>query len=60
MIVVITAWFEIESGPYKGEKRLLADYGIDYDTMQGVVLPTEPPLSLGAIYNNELQEYVIY
>lgn len=62
MILVITDWFPVYDryGYKTGEKEFSTNYGIDLETGRTVVLPEEHPRKLGAIFNNELNEWVIH
>jgi hypothetical protein len=55
-IIVITT---NEVNARTGKMQLIASHGIDERTGRAVILPWEPPDSLGAVYNQEIGEYVI-
>lgn len=42
-----------------GKTELVVSHGIDLSTGRNVVLPTDPPKELGAVWSNEYQEYVL-
>jgi hypothetical protein len=42
-----------------GIPRLIASHGIDFDTLQTVILPAEHPQNLGAVFNPIIGEFVI-
>lgn len=61
MILLVTGWFPVyDNFGYTGEKVFGVDHGIDLDTGRTVVLPELHPKELGAKFNDELQEWVIY
>ena len=62
MILLITKWFPVyDNYGYKtGKKVFGVDHGVDLDTGRTVVLPESHPKDLGAKFNDELQEWVIY
>ena len=52
MIVLIT---------YLDQKscQTLVSHGVDYETMTNVVLPNEPPHTLGAKFSKEIGEWIL-
>lgn len=57
IIVIVTK----EREKYTGNYREIVSHGIDLDNEDSiVVLPQEPPDWVGAIFNNEVGEYVLY
>lgn len=62
MILLVTGWFDkLDRMGYKtGEKEFLVSHGVDLDTDKIVITPNEPPLQLGAKFDEELREWVIY
>ena len=63
MIICITRWFDIydRQGYKTGKKEFVVSHGVDTDNNgKIVVLPTEHPRDLGAIFSEEIREWVIY
>ena len=63
MIICITGWFDIydRQGYKTGKKEFVVSHGIDTDNNDKiVVLPSEHPRDLGAIFSEEIRERVIY
>jgi hypothetical protein len=61
MILLITGWFPVYDKIGKtGEKVFGVDYGINLDTGATVVLPEMHPRELGATFNDQIQEWVLY
>lgn len=61
MIIVVAGNFPIyERGVDTGRTEFVASHGVDYTTGRSIVLPTDPPRSLGAVMHNQLKEWVIY
>ena len=50
MIVLIT---------YKENGKEYVSHGIDFNTMNNVVLPNETPISMGAVWNEDLESWVL-
>ena len=59
MIVCITGTFDVYKGAIKVGKEFVVSHGID-EFGNTVILPSEHPAKLGAVFNNQLGEYVIY
>jgi hypothetical protein len=61
MIIVITGWFDEYDryGSKTGRKEFLTSHGVDFDTGRNVILPCDPPSRLGAVYDNEMGEWVL-
>lgn len=57
MIVVITNW---ETNPKTGHKQLIVSHGVDSETLQDIVLPNETPEALGAVFDQNIKEYVLH
>ena len=55
--IICITYYERNSS---NEKKLLVSHGIDEKTGKTVILPNESPLSLGAKWDFELNEWVIY
>lgn len=59
-IICITGWFDIyKDGRPTGKKEFTVSHGIDEETARNICLPCEHPKVLGAIYDNDLREWVI-
>lgn len=56
MIVVVTTK---EKNERTGREELIVSHGVDVDTGRMVILPCEPPQSLGATFDENLGEYVL-
>ena len=62
MIVLITHWVrdeDIHGIPY-GDKKLRVSHGINLDTDKVIITSNEHPESMGAVFDPELMEWVIY
>lgn len=61
MIVCITGNFEIydSNGRKTGRKEFVVSHGVDSETGQNVILPTEDPRRLGAIFDSSIGEWVL-
>lgn len=60
MIIVVTGMFDrTDSGEYIG-KQFGVSHGIDYYTGAYVPLPSVSPEVLGAIFDDNLDEWVLY
>lgn len=60
MIVLVTGTFEVmDRGRRTGRKEFLVSHGVDYDTGEQVVLPSEPPAALGGVFDDTLNEWVL-
>jgi len=59
MIIVYTFKQKPESPYFNQKEQVLADFGVDTDTDQMVILPQDPPCELGAVYDFDIGEYVI-
>ena len=57
MIVLITVY---EKNEITGKKELITSHGETHGGLRRVILPCEPPLDLGAVFNTEIDEWVIY
>lgn len=62
MIVLITHWVrdEDQNGIPYGAEKLRVSHGIDVDTDKAIIMSNEHPESLGAVFDPELMEWVIY
>jgi len=62
MIICITGNFDVyDAHGYKtGRKEFVVSHGVDYETDKVVILPSEHPTRLGAQWDSDLQEWVIY
>jgi hypothetical protein len=62
MIICVTGWFKKydRDGVYTGKREFVVSHGIDFETDEHVILPCEHPDVLGAKYDTEIGEYVIY
>jgi hypothetical protein len=56
MLIVITV---NEKDSRTGVERLVVSHGIDESTGKTVILPSEHPSALGAVFDADLGEYVI-
>ena len=56
MIIVIA---EESINPKTGRKEVLVSHGVNIDNGKNVVLPQVSLKEIGAIYNSELEEYVL-
>jgi hypothetical protein len=56
LIIVITIK---EKNPRTGREELIASHGVDAVTGKNVILSCEHPEKLGAVYDDEIGEYVI-
>lgn len=43
----------------KGRVELVTSHGVDLVTGQNVILPTEHPLELGAVWSESYREYIL-
>lgn len=43
-----------------GKKKLVASHGVDIDTDRIVIMPNEHPTQLGAVFDDEYMEYIIW
>ncbi|OGT88585.1 MAG: hypothetical protein A2286_02685 [Gammaproteobacteria bacterium RIFOXYA12_FULL_61_12] len=57
VILVIT---HTERNSRTGRKEIVASHGIDPDTGMMAILPSEPPEKLGAVFDLEIGEFVIW
>lgn len=57
MIIVVTCY---DGDPLTKKKTLVASHGIDSETDRVVILPCEEPSTLGAVWHQELREWVLY
>lgn len=55
------AWSMIVLITYLDQKscQTLVSHGVDYETMNNVVLPNEPPNTLGAKFSKEIGEWIL-
>ena len=60
MIICITGWLDRYKGGIKVDREFVVSHGINPETDEMVILPCEHPSRLGAVFNNEIGEYVIY
>ena len=63
MIICITGWFDIydRQGYKTGKKEFVVSHGVDTDNNDKiVVIPNEHPRDLGAIFSEDIGEWVIY
>lgn len=60
-IICITGDFPVvgNRGEHTGRTEFVVSHGIDEDTYRHVVLPCEPPQRLGAVFDDELREWVL-
>lgn len=59
-IICICGNFDIYKNGYKtGQTEFVVSHGIDEETDKTVILPPEHPLTLGAVYDYNLCEWVI-
>lgn len=61
MIIVVAGWFKVydRQGRDTGKKEYLASHGVDVDTGRNVILSSESPEKLGAIFDFEIGEWVL-
>jgi hypothetical protein len=62
MIICVTGWFPVydRNGVPTGKKEFGVSHGIDSFTGRNVIVPAEPPERLGAKWNAQLHEWVLY
>ena len=62
MIICIAGWFDIydQLGYKTGKKEFVVSHGVDTDNDKIVVLTNEHPKDLGAIFSEQIGEWVIY
>ena len=60
-IICITGIFPIfgSRGEHTGRTEFVVSHGIDEDTNRHVILPSEAPQRLGAVFDDELKEWVL-
>lgn len=60
MLIFVTNWFPIldRSGIPTGGKEFVVDYAIDSETLSIVPVPNEHPENLGAVFSNEIGEWI--
>lgn len=56
MIIVITT---MEKNERNNRMERIISHGIDQSTGKTVILPCEPPETLGAVFNPEIGEYIL-
>ena len=56
MIMVITVK---EKNKHSGREELIVSHGVDAYTGRVVILPCVPPDRIGAVFNSEMQEYIL-
>lgn len=59
MIICITGTFPIYHGSFKVGEEFVVSHGIDSETGEKVILPSEHPRELGAVFDTKLCEWVI-
>lgn len=57
MIILITT---LEKDKKTGHDHLIVSHGVDFETGKNVILPCEPPQALGAVYDEDLLEFVLH
>ena len=60
MIICITGEFDIVRNGYPtGKKEFYVSHGINAETGEKVILPNEHPRSIGAIFDVEMEEWIL-
>lgn len=62
MILVVTGWFDIydKQGYPTGKKEFSISHGIDLKSGHSIVMSGGHPTTVGAKFDTEMQEWVIY
>lgn len=62
MILVVTGWFDIydKHGYPTGKKEFSISHGIDLKSGHSIVMSGGHPTTVGAKFDTEMQEWVIY
>ena len=62
MIVLVTGWFPVydRNGIPTGKKEFGTSHGVDMITGQNIITSTDHPRDLGAEWDQEMMEWVIF